>query len=466
MRKCLDRVMAFGLCLGMIWMTGMQAGEAEPALDAKMQTLYKDAYGLMTKGEPYAATVQLIELLRTVPGDDVQWADALIGPSQLLGFSVASLLDWPQRSTLLEEVLQPDTYPTDALLIAALKAGSGVQSMALPAQMTLKQLGEGKHLAVKAAALYILGQPYYYSGSHMQSPAMAELVLNYPNLEFSRCLVEIPVYNTLSKALEEGVSEKNLLGEVLYWGGRKEQVLQASSGLSKAAEALPTMNFKALDDTVIQKWAASLEGEETPHSRYTLVSLLSKSCTTPKRRAAAQSALAAVAERAPASPDILRARMLLADFAQKEHDVERPSSLSLNLLKLDLLPCTAERSMYEATMHTVQHTARYYTRYGFVKQALQLHEALASKFPNSTLAESETKQAKALRENGLEACLDLIATEVNAPLRNGDTQRVIDTYSEIIAHTQNTSLRNILQKKRSQLEVSSSSLQTQTTEVR
>ena len=160
MRKYLERVMALGFCFGMIWMTGMQAGAAEPALDAKMQTLYKDAYGLMTTGEPYAATVQLIELLRTVPGDDVQWADALIGPSQLLGFSVASLLDWPQRSMLLKEVLQPDTYPTDALVIAALKAGSGVQSMALPAQMTLKQLGEGKHLAVKAAALYILGQPY------------------------------------------------------------------------------------------------------------------------------------------------------------------------------------------------------------------------------------------------------------------------------------------------------------------
>lgn len=418
-----------------------------PDMNAEWTRTYKNAYEAVTHGSAYDGTVQLIEMLRAVPGDDVAHSDSLIGPAQLLGFSVASLLDWPQRTSLLSDVLEPNTYETDELLIASMQAGSGVQSMALPARFKLKKLSESNHLAVKVAALYILGEPYYYSGTYTQDPAVAELVLSYPNLEFTRCIIEMPVYNALGDAINDGASEKYLLGDVVYWGGRREPVLQASAGLARAAEALPTMNIQDLDDDVVTQWAISLSNDPLPQSRYTIVAMLAKSCNTPERRAAARLGLDVLAKQKANTPDVVRARTLLADFARKDHQPESLLRIVLDLLTLDVLPSTAERSMYESVMQTSQHASKYFTLYGYHQEATQIHEALAAKFPETTLSTTELRANDALQADALQATMTLINQAVSTPLRNGDVSKVSLLYEEIMAHTQHGALKTALQKR-------------------
>jgi len=436
------------LCaVALCWPGTTSAAEAVQA-----QGAYAAAYQAMTTGRAYEGTIQLIELLRQVPDNDVKQADVFVGPSQLLGFSVASLMDWPERAELLAKVLAPDTYPTDELLIAALQAGSGIQSMALPARATLERLSQGKHLGVRAAALYILGEPYYYSGAYTQMPAVIDLVLNYPTLEFTRCIIETPVFRTVDKALNEGKTDTNLFEDVLYWGGHKESVLQASPGLAKAAEALPSMNLGDLKDTTVGQWAESLKTEADARSRYTLVSLLAKTCRTPERRASALPGITAIAQLPPSSPDVVRARTLLADFARDDYRTEAVGASVMELLKLGVLPCTAERSMYESVMQTAQHAARYFTRLGFHKEAIQIHEALAAKFPDTLLALSELKRAEALRADGLTASLELIEGETDAPLRNGQTDKAMELYRAIIDHSNHAVLKSTISKRLAALE--------------
>jgi len=417
------------------------AAPAVPRLDAQSQALYAAAYQAITTGHAYGGAVELIELLRSVPGDSIDLADAFVAPSQLLGFAVASLMDWPERIQLLSEVLAPDVYPTDELLIAALKLGSGVQSMALPARMTLETLATGEHLGVRAAAVCFLASSYYFGGGHAQPPALEEMVRNHSSLEFMRCVVETPVVDTLSKAIEQDKPDANLLADVPYCSGDPRKVFEVSPGLAKAAEALPSMDVKDLTDATVTRWADGLVADASPHRRYTIISLLAKTCTTPERRSAARAGLMAVAKLPPLSPDIIRASTLLVDFDMADNRSETIESRALDLLKLAVLPCTAERSMYESVMQTAQHAARYYTRLGMHQQAVRIHETLAAKFPNTTLAVSEQEKADAIRTDGLTASLALINMEVDAPLRNGETQKVVDRYQGIVDHTPHAALK-------------------------
>ena len=430
----------FAFCATGCLVTGIAAAQ----FSARAATEHAQAYNEFATGALHEGAVRLIELLRDTPGDDASHADTLVGPSQLLGFAIASLMTWPDRTRLLTEVLNPDEYPTDKLLIATMQAGSGIQSMALPARKTLEDLAKTGHLAVRVTALYFLGEPYYYRGAASQKPSVAELVLAYPNLEFSRHLIEMPVYYTLDKAAQSADSDKYLLEGVIYWGGRKELVLQASPGLAKAAEALPSMNFRDIDEAVVGRWSDGLVSEKDPKIRYTVVSLLAKTCGTPERRDKARAGLEALAALPPATPDVLRARLLLADFARAGHDPKTLLSLVQGLLRLNVLPCTAERSMYEAVMQTAQHASRYFTLFGHHTMAIQTHDALAAKFPDTALAEAEYKKADAIRADALQASLDAIAMEIDAPLRNRNMEALQERYLDIIKHTPHDSLRMIL----------------------
>lgn len=370
---------------------------AGSGLDAGYRQVYENAYRAMTNGQAFEGAVALVEMMRTVPGDDASIADSLVGPWQLLGFAYYYLFDWPNRTDLETEVLKPDEYVSDKLFMAVMDAGSGDQGKAGVALYRLEGLSKSEHLAVRVVALYIVGEPYFFGGEYAQKPAVAEMVLNYPNLDFRRCIIEMPVYYTLDAARKADKSDQYLLENVIYWGGRKEMVLEASPGLAKAAEALPSMNLRDLNDAVITRWAEGLASDPNPDSRYTVVSLLAKTCYTPARRECAKAGLEALANQPPTTPDVLRARVLLAEFAREDHEPKALQGLAQDLLRLGIPPCTPERSMYEAIKETAQHAARYYTRLGWHTLAIQMHEALAAKFPGSALAEKELEKADALR---------------------------------------------------------------------
>lgn len=448
-----NRVSTCGACVASITLAvavPLLAGNAtadDAKLDNASRAVYSNAYEAMTTGDAYDGAVQLIELLRTVPGDDVAWADALIGPFQLLSFSIIALMDWPERTQLQKEVMQPEVYPSDALFIAAMQAGSGDQSMALPGRFALEKLSTIDHQAVRATALYFLAQPYYFPGAPAQQPAAAELFICYPKLEFTRFIVEMPAYYTLDKAVKEAGPGRSLYENVTSGLGTKDLAIQSSPGFAKAAEALPSMNTADLDDMTVAQWAETLAKDTDPRVRYTLLSLLSQSATTPERRAAARPGIEKVAALAPTSPEVVRARMILADFAREDHESEALQKGVLDLLRLGILPCTSERSLYEFIMLNAQAAAKYYTRLGWHQQAIQIHEALAAKFPDTMLSKKEYEKADAIRADALRTTLTLIDMEVHAPLHNGDTDAVIRYYEDILAHSQHEALKFTLRKR-------------------
>ncbi len=430
----------FALVIAVTWGGVAQAeNNAVPGLYGRAE--YEQAYREMTGGNAVDGVIRLIELVRTVPGDDVNYADSFVGPAQLLGFGVASLLDWPERTRLLLEVLKPEEEPADKLLIAGMQAGSGIQAMAFPARAALEELSKSDHLAVRATALYLLGEPYYYSGAYTQNPAIAGLVLSYPQLEFTRCIIEMPVYYTLDKASKGATENTNLLQDVLYWGGRKDKVLAASPGLARAAASLPSMSSADITDATVGGWADGLADETDPRARYTVVSILAKTCTSPERRALARAGLQDLAKQPPATPDVMRARLLLAEHARADYDTDTVGAQVRALLNLGVLPCTAERSMYESVMQAAQHAARYYLRLGLHDMATGMHEALAAKFPDTALSAEELAKADAIRADGLGASMEQIRKEVEAPLSRGDFGRVRGIYEAILEHSPNAAVK-------------------------
>ena len=172
-----------------------------------------EAYRELTNGAIHEGAVRLIELMRETPGDDPAVAEALVGPSQLLCFAIYALMTWPDRSWLLQELFRADEYPSDKLLLAYAQAGSGVDGMWMSAYNALMQLAKTEHEAFRVAAMYILGDPYFYRGLPEQNPAVAELVLRYPDREFSRHLIEMPMYYTLDMAAKAQDTERYLLRE-------------------------------------------------------------------------------------------------------------------------------------------------------------------------------------------------------------------------------------------------------------
>lgn len=103
--------------------------------------------------------------------------------------------------------------------------------------------------------------------------------------------------------------------------------------------------------------------------------------------------------------------------------------------------------MYEAVMQTVQLSAKYFTRYGWYKDAVLLHEKLAAKYPDTVLAVEEAAKADALRENPDAVALDLIDREAQVFQSRGDRQKARSFYQEIMEHTPQPSLKTALESR-------------------
>lgn len=432
---------------------------ANPALQGALGESYQRAYDLLGQGEVVAAATELIEYLRAVPGDDLAAADAMVGPSQLLGFSIASLMTTTEQAQLLMRGLQTRDYPTDALLLRTMEYLSGNAAWSYNARGELARLASSDHLAVATAAAGILTYGERKQDNFMAHPAIQNLIQNYPQLEATRAIVEAPVFRAFNRAEARREAEKggagarSLLAHADRIDGRQAAVFTVSPGLERAAEALPSMRADQVDDGVLAAWAVTLDNEPDPRARYTLVALLARGCETADERARVRPHIEALAARPPATADVVRARAVLAELALADHDALGAFHATQSLVSLGILPATAERSLYEVQMNTSQRASEYFTRYGHISLAIQTHEALAAKYPGSVLAKDEARKAEALREDGVQVSIALVREEANLLMRNAEVHRLmsprgralrteaIATLEDVIAHTPNDALR-------------------------
>lgn len=204
---------------------------ANPALHGEMGTAYQSAYDAFTRGEVREGAITLIEYLRTIPRDDLQAADNLVGPSQLLGFSIASLMTWGDRGHLVTHVLRPDEHPTDALLIRTMEYLSGLPHLSIPARGHLERLAGGEHLAIATAAAGILTYGQRDETAVFRQPAIQRLIADYPRLEATRTIVETPVYRAIGEARKLGEDHRAPLSYANGIEGNRTAVLAISPGL-------------------------------------------------------------------------------------------------------------------------------------------------------------------------------------------------------------------------------------------
>lgn len=425
-----------GLVAGLFLTGGAQAQSGVPS-DLSGATHL--AFSRMTSGDAVGGAEILIEALRTCPADDAEAADLFVGSAQLLGFSIASLMDWPQRRSIQEELLRPDDHPTDRLLIAAMKAGSGVDGLALPAYGELIALSKLDHLPVRLTALYFIAQPYYYDRKFQQDAAIAEMMLSFPSLAMTRNIVEIPVWNTL-KAARGGGLRGSVFQKVQATGGQPARTMQASPALQALFGADGPGQLEDIDDATVLRWAEALPQTADRDTRYGMLCALASVEWTPARRPALRAALAAIADAPQPGIDTIRAKILLMDLERAEHKPVALRALTGAILPNAPLPATPERSLYEATLHAMQHSARYFTRYGHIQDAIATHERVAARYPGTALAERETREAQALRDEGIGVSLRMLDRLARQARRDGGDAAAAWVYEDAAAHTTNPAL--------------------------
>jgi hypothetical protein len=198
--------------------------------------------------------------------------------------------------------------------------------------------------------------------------------------------------------------------------------------------------LEAIDDAVVRRWAEALPEMEDPYTRYATLCALASVEWTPARRPALRAGLAAIAGAPRQGADTVRARILLMDLERAEHAPDALRALTATVLPTEPLPATPERSLYEATLHAMQHSARHFTRYGHIQDAIATHERVAARYPNSALAARESRQAAELRASGIDVSLRLLDRLAREARREGGDAAAARIYEDAAAHTANPAL--------------------------
>lgn len=408
--------------------------------------VHKDAFELATTGAAYDAAVLLIDAFRECPADDTV-AESLVAPGQLLGFIGAFLMDWPERRSLQNQVLDPETYPTDRLLIAVLKAGSEVQGMAAEAYGDLVALAQSDHLTVRITALSILASAHYYPTRPMHREALAELLRDFPQVSATRYTVEGTVLDTLGESLGNKNNDGNLLRKLALRDDRRERALAVSPLLRIAAEHIPALNAHDINDDTITAWAQALQQERDPETRYALLRLLKSTVRNEANMEVMRPVLRALTRPVPRTADEAYAQLLLARYDCHDRRINAMRGHIEFLMPRAPLPCTPARNLYEESLKTAQNYAAYFTRYGYDAEAVRVRQAIAARYPGTSLAEAELRKVEEMLANPLEATLDVLDREARRVNRQGGNAAALGVYEDAIANTENTALQQALEQR-------------------
>lgn len=414
-------------------------GLATAQFQAEIGKTEAEAYRELTSGAVWDGTVRLIELLRDAPGDDPALADAMVGPAQLLGFSVAFLMDWGDRRRLLGEVLDPKTYVTDKLLIAALKCGADLHQVeTFGAIHDLQQIAEGDHEAAAATAMCALADSYYFRKFPHIQESTARVFLNYGNLELARALLRQEVRRAVRDSRSgDAPVEGTLFKNIIYAGGRADTIRAADPVLARVTDGMTSYRLADLDAAAVTQWADLIANDPDPRVRYTCL-LLSASWEADEAcKDGVAAARRTVAARAPNTPDVPLARVMLLEDARKRKDFAELEYWTDKVLAHGMLPATPERCLYENDVRAVRHAAETLTRYGRFAQAEHVQERLAVKYPDSALSRACEAYLDALRSNPVLAALrelDREARSLKARGKPEEAERVYLDVAETTAH--------------------------------
>ena len=430
------RILTISLMLALASMPGWaQAGQAAIA---KAEAA---AYAQITKGEVWEGTIALIDLLRAVPGDDPALADSMTGPAQLLGFSIAFLLNWDQRNALEDEYLDPKAYITDQLLVAGVKVASGLgRDKWLQALHDFMIIADGEHQAARVGAMCFLADPYYFHDLQSLQRHTAELYLHYGDRAVARNLLRQRLCNTVNEQSKKPQANKTIFSEMVYAGGRAEPIRAVDPVIARVTDGLPSFNLREAGEAAPQRWATLAKTDANDEVRYLSLRLLASSDETPERMNQAREAAREAGARKEDTRDAALARGMALEYARKALDFDEMGQWAGRLLGQGPLPGEPERCLYEWEMRATQHAAETYARYGYHQEAQRLYRGLAAKYPNSELAERCLQQAADIAEDPLGVSLNLIQREARHRFQRKEFEKSAAFYRDVAARTPHASL--------------------------
>lgn len=416
---------------------GAGAGMGGTAIEA----VETRAYDQLIAGEVWEGSLALVDLLRTVPGDDPALADSMTGPAQLLGFAVTFLMNWDQRRALQNEYLKPDEYVTDRLLIAGVKVAADLgRAKYLESYVTLREIATGDHEAARVAALCFLADPYYFQDLPSVKRHTAELYLRYGDRAIARNLLRQTLCKTVKAQVAQPPAKKSVFAGILYSGGRPGPIRAVDPAIARVTDVLPGYRIGTDREQAVREWADLAKSEADEEVRYLSLRLLAAADGAPEGAVHAREAAREAAARAEDTRDAALARGMALEYARKALDFDEMGQWAHRLLQQGLLPGEPERCLYEWEVRAAQHAAETYARYGYHQEAQNIYRGLARKYPRSELAERCTRLAHDIAENPVGVSMALLRREARHRFGREGHRESADFYRTAAALTPHASL--------------------------
>jgi hypothetical protein len=382
----------------------------DPAADILMADLSavlaedrEAAYFQMTSGDPWQAMAIAVISLRAIPNDDPTLlddalADEAAATFHLAVFGMKDLFDDETRELFMANVLDPETYPTDALVRLYYEVSTAPtldETYVLIDE--LWALADSMNPVARAGALSMLASPWCFKYYPHRPEARQRLIAEYPDLDMTRAILQMSIvqcrhkHETVPEAMAK-VFNRELTSDADRW------VLNTDPVALLAAEALPNLLTEdaATQEDGVAVLCSGVTGSDDWHVRFGCLNLL------PPHHAGGHKAIieanvAALAASDFDTPDVTRATCMMVGFSIDAKDIETAAYWADELLAKERIVDPFERPLHEEAWMTVEHYGEYLASQGHFEEAALACEQLASKYPNSALAQRFLSKADQMR---------------------------------------------------------------------
>ncbi len=348
------------------------------------------AEGFIAQGNHTAAASALTQSLRDCPANRPGLADAAYGNGQLASYLFLHVMQEADAYDFLLTQLDPDTYVTDKMLKLLVYIAIGLndeQKTELSREITY--LTSNENDIVRIITRFYLSNPYFYDNLEFTNQYAQMLGDEFPNLELTQISLNLALYDKsrkqgLDAVMADAQETKGTTPPYKPWSQRVRARLQASAQ-ALASKKAPT-RAAALAPLVegIEK------GTDWQERHFSL--LLMKSEMDGEMAPAIREAARALAARKENTPDVLQARVLLAndlslvEGANGAH--EEALALARKVLHGGVGETTAERVMWETRAYGIQSCAEAMAKAGHLAAAVELYDELADQLPGSKIADA------------------------------------------------------------------------------
>jgi hypothetical protein len=358
------------------------------------------ANATIESGELTAGAARVMASLRAVPQDAPQYADTAWTSLQLLVFTMEYLMDDATLTAFLTQNLHANDTPMDRTVAAIYDIYIGQDSQGkAEAARRLDYIAAGDIVLPKLFALFTLSDPYYFENNAFATQHSTILAADFPTLELTQTALNFPAYESrnesksgaLQKAIAPAKSGDDAKARTTRENARAAWSRRYHERAQTAAAQL------ALQATMSEGVSGLLQGATADSDWQTRYACL---LTVERFRhqgfeGQIKSSCEQLAARAQCTPDVLRARILLARVNAKKC-VDTPTDEGARreavkwaeeLLTTPIEAYTPERNLYEDRMKGIRQTAKLLAKAGHVDEARRLFRALAANFPRSLVAD-------------------------------------------------------------------------------